>query len=66
MMYTRYLYVAFYIPGMEKTRQDNTRQELYLYHTEEKTLTKDNATYVRYKRPIAKKVFFMEAQVKKM
>ena len=66
MMYTRYLYVAFHIPGMEKTRQDNTRQELYLYHTEEKTLTKDNATYVRYKRPIAKKVFFMEAQVKKM
>ena len=41
-------YVAFYTPGMDKTRQDNTRQELYLYQTEKKTLTKDNATYVRY------------------
>ena len=51
MTYTRYLYVAFYAPGMDKTRQ-----ELYLYHTEEKTLTKGNATYVRYKRPIAKKL----------
>ena len=51
MTYTRSLYVAFYTPGMNKTRQ-----ELYLYHTEKKTLTKDNATYVRYKRPVAKKL----------
>ena len=50
MTYTRYLYVVFYIPGMDKTRQ-----ELYLYHTEKKTLKKDNAT-VRYKRPLAKKL----------
>ena len=56
MTYTRYLYVAFYIAGMDKTRQDNTRQKLYLCHSEEKTLTKGNATYVRYKRPIAKKL----------
>ena len=56
MTYTRYLYVAFYIAGMDKTRQDNTRQELHLCHSEEKTLTKGNATYVRYKRPIAKKL----------
>ena len=55
MTYRRYLYVAFYTPGMDKTRQDNTRQELYLHHTEKKTLAKDNATYVRYKRLIAKK-----------
>ena len=56
MTYRRYLYVAFYTLGMDKTRQDNTRQELYLYHTHKKTLAKDNATYVRYiKRPIAKK-----------
>ena len=27
-----------------------------MYHTEEKTLTKDNTTYVRYKRPLAKKL----------
>ena len=56
MTNTRYLYVAFYTPGMDKTRQDKTRQELYLYQTEKKTLTKDNATYVRYKRLIAKKL----------
>ena len=36
--------------------KDKTRQELYLYHTEKKTLTKDNTTYVRYKCPIAKKL----------
>ena len=56
MTYTRYLYVAFYTPGMDKTREHNTRQELYLHHVEEKTLTKDNATYARYKRLIAKKL----------
>ena len=59
MTYTRYLYVAFYTPGMNKTRQDKTRQELYLYHTEKKTLTKDNATYVRYKRLTAKKLIYL-------
>ena len=52
MTYTRYLYVAFHTPGMEKTR----RQEVYLYHTEKKTLAKDNTAYVRYKRPLAKKL----------
>ena len=36
--------------------QDKTRQEVYLYHTEKKTLAKDNTTYVRYKRPLAKKL----------
>ena len=36
--------------------QDKTRQENYLYHTEKKTLAKDNTTYVRYKRPLAKKL----------
>ena len=46
MTYTRYLYVALYTPGMDKTRQDKTRT-VHLYHTEKKTLTKDNATYVR-------------------
>ena len=54
MTYTRSLYVAFYTPGMNKTRQ-----ELYLYHTEKKTLTKDNATYVRYKRLTAKKLIYL-------
>ena len=44
---------------MDKTRQDNTRQELYLYQTEKKTLTKDNATYVRYKRLTAKKLIYL-------
>ena len=28
----------------------------FIYTTQKKTLTKDNATYVRYKRPIAKKL----------
>ena len=37
MTYTRYLYLAFYTPGMEKTRQG---QELYLYHTEKKDISK--------------------------
>ena len=54
MTYTRYSYV-FILPV--RTRQDKTRQELYLiHHTEEKTLTKGNTTYVRYKRPLAKKL----------
>ena len=33
--------------------KDKRRQELYLYHTEKKTLAKDETTYVRYKRPLA-------------
>ena len=58
MTYTRYLYVAFYTPGMDKTRQDKTRQDKnFIYTTQEKKiLTKDNATYVRCKRPIAEKL----------
>ena len=53
MTYTRYLYVAFYTPGTDKTRQDKN----FIYTTQEKkTLTKDNATYVRCKRPIAEKL----------
>ena len=53
MTYTRYLYVAFYTPGMEKTRQDKN----FIYTTQKKkTLAKDNATYVRYKSPLAKKL----------
>ena len=35
-----------------KERQD---KKFILYHTEKKTLAKDNTTYVRYKRPLAKK-----------
>ena len=53
MTYTRYLYVAFYTLGMEKTRQDKD----FIYTTQKKkTLAKDNTTYVRYKRPLAKKL----------
>ena len=52
MTYTRYLYLAFYTPGMEKTRQDKN----FIYTTQKKRLAKDNATYVTYKRPIAKKL----------
>ena len=37
MTYTRYLYVAFYTPGMDKTRQD--KNFIYTWHTEKKTLT---------------------------
>ena len=34
-----------------------TRQELYLYHTEKDIyLAKENTNYVRYKRPVAKKL----------
>ena len=37
--------------------KDKTREELYLYHTEKDSyLAKENTTYVRYKRPIAKKL----------
>ena len=43
MTYTRYLHVTFYTPGVEKTR----RQEVYLYHTEKKTLAKDCLVPVR-------------------
>ena len=51
MTYTRYLYVAFYTPGMEKTREDKN----FIYTTQKKkTLAKDDTTYVRYKRPLAK------------
>ena len=53
MTYTRYLYLAFYTPGMEKTRQDKN----FIYTTQKKkTLAKDNTTYVRYKNPLAKKL----------
>ena len=60
MTYTRYLYLAFYTPGMEKTRQDKN----FIYTTQKKkTLAKDNTTYVRYKSPLAKKLIQLEAQV---
>ena len=49
MTYTRYLYVAFYTPGIYKTRT------LFIPHRK-KGINKDNATYVRYKRPLAKKL----------
>ena len=53
MTYTRYSYVALYTPGMDKTQN-------FIYTTQKKkTLTKDNATYVRYKRLTAKKLIYL-------